>query len=145
MNIQIKTEVAGNYLEIMERFDRELFEALKPKGAQMEIVEFTGSKKGDRVHIRFVKPLKAEWISLITDHGHNEKEAYFVDEGKTLPFPLKYWKHRHVVQKVSDDRSLIIDDMTFKGTNFLFTLFLYPAIFLGFYPRKKIYKAYFGD
>jgi len=143
MRIQLKTEVAGNYLDVMKRFDRHLFEALKPKGAKMEIVEFTGSEKGDRVHIRFLKPLKAEWISVITDHGHNEKEAYFVDEGKTLPFPLKYWKHRHIVQKISEDRSLIIDDMTFKGRNFLFTLFLYPAIFVGFYPRKKIYKAYF--
>ena len=66
MNIQIKTEVKGHYQAIMDQFDRRLFEALKPKGADMEIVEFTGSKKGDRVHIRFNSPIKAEWISNIT-------------------------------------------------------------------------------
>ncbi len=48
MNITLKTEVRGNYLKIMEHFDRDLFEALKPPFGEMQIVEFTGSKKGDQ-------------------------------------------------------------------------------------------------
>ena len=144
MHIQLKTKVSGNYRDIMRRFDRDLFEALKPKGAKMEIVAFTGSEKGDKVHLRFLSPIKAEWISHITEHGANDEEAYFIDEGVTLPFPLSYWRHKHIVRKITDDTSWIIDDMTFKGKNFLLTLLLYPAIFLGFYPRKKIYRGYFG-
>jgi len=144
MNIQLKAKVEGNYKDIMRRFDRDLFEALKPAKANMEIVEFTGSKKGDKVHLRFHSPIKAEWISHITAHGENEQEAFFVDEGVMLPFPLSYWKHRHIVQKITDDTSFIIDDMTFKGVNVFFSLLLYPAIYIGFYPRKKVYRAYFS-
>ncbi|MCO6493790.1 MAG: cyclase [Phaeodactylibacter sp.] len=144
MTIKLKTKVKGNYKEVMVRFDRKLFEALAPRQGEMEIVEFTGSKKGDRVHIRFLKPLKAEWVSIITDDGINEQEAYFVDEGVQLPFPLAFWRHRHVVRKITQDTSCIVDDITFRGPNTLATLLLYPAIFLGFYPRKKIYRRYFG-
>lgn len=144
MNLQLSTTVRGNYKAVMARFDRDLFEALKPKQGEMEIVEFTGSKKGDRVHLRFLSPVKADWVSLITEDGADDQQAYFVDEGETLPFPLKYWRHRHIVEKITADTSRIIDDITFKGPNALMTLLLYPAIFLGFYPRKRIYRSYFG-
>lgn len=144
MNIKLDTTVKGNYKDIMARFDRDLFEALKPKGAKMEIVEFTGSKKGDKVHLRFLSPLRAEWISHITEDGQNEEEAWFVDEGVQLPFPLTYWRHRHIVRKLTNDTACIVDDITFRGPNRLMTLLLYPAIYLGFYPRKKLYRSYFG-
>lgn len=144
MKVQLKTTVKGNYKTILARFDRALFEALAPKQARMEIVEFTGSRKGDRVHIRFLSPLKAEWVSLITEDVETDSEAWFTDEGVKLPFPLTCWKHRHIVRKITEDTSCIIDDITFKGPGGLLTLLLYPFIFLGFYPRKKIYRAYFG-
>ena len=144
MNIKIQTQVKGNYKEIMARFDRALFEALAPRQPKMEIVEFTGSKKGDRVHIRFLQPLKVDWVSVITEDEISNAEAYFIDEGVQLPFPLTFWRHQHIVRKITDDTSCIIDDITFRGPNVLVTLLLYPAIYLGFYPRKKIYRRYFG-
>ena len=144
MTIQFKTLVKGNYKTVMQQFDRKLFEALKPAVGEMEIVEFTGSKKGDRVHIRFLSPVKAEWISLITEDGENEEEAWFVDEGKKLPFPLAYWRHQHIVKKATEDTCWIIDDIEFKGKNPLLTAILYPGIYAGFAPRKKIYQKYFG-
>lgn len=143
MHIRLTTQVDGHYQAVMERFDRQLFEALKPNMGEMEIVEFTGSKKGDRVHIRFTSPVQAEWVSVITEDGVDEKEAYFIDEGVQLPFPLAYWQHKHIVQKVTENTSLIIDDITFRGKNKLLTLALYPAIYLGFKPRSRIYQAYF--
>ncbi|MCB0585740.1 MAG: cyclase [Phaeodactylibacter sp.] len=144
MNIKIQTNVKGNYREILARFDRALFEALAPRQPKMEIVEFTGSKKGDRVHIRFLQPLKVDWVSVITEDEISNAEAYFIDEGVQLPFPLTFWRHQHIVRKITDDTSCIIDDITFRGPNVLVTLLLYPAIYLGFYPRKKIYRRYFG-
>jgi len=144
MNITIKTKVAGNYQTIIQRFDRQLFEALAPNMGKMEIVEFTGSKKGDRVHIRFIRPVKADWISEITEDEINETEAYFIDQGTQLPWPLAEWKHRHIVQKITENTSCIIDDIHYRGKNAFFTLLLYPALFFGFYPRKKKYRAYFG-
>lgn len=143
MNIQLKTKVDGNYKTVMKQFDRKLFEALKPKNAKMEIVEFTGSKKGDLVHLRFLSPIKAEWISKIIEDGEDEKQSYFIDQGVKLPFPLRFWRHKHIVEKIDENSSYIIDDMTFEGPNFLFSWMLYPAIYIGFYPRAKVYKEYF--
>lgn len=143
MNVILKTAVKGNYKKVMAAFDRDLFEALKPPTGEMEIVEFTGSCKGDTVHIRFIKPLKAEWISKITEDQITDDRAWFVDVGTTLPWPLASWTHRHVVEKIDEKNSLVIDDMTFTGRNFILSLILYPAILIGFYPRKKIYKKYF--
>lgn len=145
MKLVLKTKVKGNYKEVMDRFDLDLFEALKPVGAKMEIVEFTGSRKGDKVHIRFTSPIRTEWISKITDHGSNDQMAYFLDEGNKLPFPLKKWKHKHIVEHSTDLESIIVDDIYFSSGFFLFDILLYPAMFLGFYPRKKIYRKYFSE
>ena len=143
MKIRLTTEVDGHYTEVMSRFDKKLFEALKPKFGKMEVLEFTGSEKGDVVRLKFLSPIKADWVSDIIEHGSDDHLAYFIDVGTTLPFPLSYWRHKHIVQKVSGTRSLIIDDMTFKGSNFLFTLILYPALYIAFYPRKYVYQKYF--
>ncbi|MCB0706492.1 MAG: hypothetical protein KDC34_14345 [Saprospiraceae bacterium] len=143
MHIRLETEVDGNFREVIAAFDQRLFEALKPPLAKMEIVEFTGSQKGDRVHIRFLQPIKAEWISIITADEMHETEAWFTDEGTQLPWPLVFWKHQHLIQKVSEDRSLIVDNIQFRAKNAFLSFLLYPAIFMGFWPRKKIYRKYF--
>lgn len=144
MNLVIKTAVKGNYKDILNKFDLDLFKALAPPGPKMEIVEFTGSKKGDRVHIRFLSPVKTEWISDITADEVNDQEAFFIDEGTTLPFPLKYWKHKHLIRKIDEQHSEIIDDITYRASNSLLTLLMYPAMFLAFFPRKRIYRKYFS-
>lgn len=144
MRILLKTKVKGNYKKVMSLFDRDLFEALKPKAASMEIVEFTGSQKGDKVHIRFVKPIKADWISLITEDHIDDTQAYFIDKGDVLPFPLKDWMHKHIVQKHTEDESVIVDDISFSSGYKLLDLFIYPALYFGFYPRKAVYRKYFN-
>ena len=143
MNLVLKTPVVGNYKKVMAAFDRRLFEALKPPVGEMEVKEFTGSQKGDKVHIQFHSPIKAEWISDIVEDQVTDQRAWFVDVGVKLPWPLKTWTHRHIVEKVDDQNSVIVDDITFSGSNFILSLLLYPAMFLGFYPRKNIYKEYF--
>ncbi len=143
MNVTLKTPVKGNYKKVISCFDLNLFEALKPPKGEMEIIEFTGSQKGDKVHVRFIKPIKADWISDIVEDQITDDKAWFVDVGTVLPWPLASWTHRHIVEKIDENNSIVIDDMTFTGKNLLYTLLLYPMIFLGFYPRKKIYKQYF--
>ncbi len=145
MHLRITTPVAGNYLEIMARFDQSLFEALKPPFGKVELVRFDGSVTGDRVHIRLFLPLVApqDWISEITDHGQNEQEAWFLDEGKTLPFFLSYWKHRHVVLN-KGDHALIVDDITFLGNEWLPSWMLYPVLWMQFAARKSVYQRIFG-
>jgi len=139
------TLVAGNYKEVMARFDRDLFEALLPRQGKTEIVSFTGSRQGDQVHLRFLSPLRFDWISDITEDGVDEQEAWFVDEGVRLPPGLTFWQHRHIVRKVDEWNSEIIDDITYKSWNILFTLFAYPVLWLAFFPRKKVYRSYFGN
>ena len=69
MKIRLTTEVDGHYQEVMSRFDKKLFEALKPKFGKMEVLEFTGSEKGDVVRLKFLSPIKADWVSDIIEHG----------------------------------------------------------------------------
>lgn len=143
MNITLKTKVSGNFKEVMAAFDLKLFEALKPPVGEMEIVQFTGSRKGDKVHLRFKKPIKAEWISEIVEDQITDDRAWFTDVGTIIPWPLASWTHHHIVEKIDQNHSLVIDDMTFTGKNFFLTLLLYPAILVGFLPRKRIYMQYF--
>ncbi len=143
MKFTIKTPVKGNYKEVMSAFDLELFEFLKPKGAKMEVVKFTGSETGDEVHIRFSSPIKADWISQIIDHGEDENEAYFLDEGTLLPWPLKKWKHRHVVKKAREEMSIIEDQIEYQSSNIFLDLLIRPVMYMSFYARRKQYKNYF--
>lgn len=112
MNFKLKTPVKGNYKTVIAAFDRQLFEALKPSLGKMEILEFTGSKKGDKVHLRFISPVKADWISDIVEDGIDGHRAWFVDQGTTLPWPIKTWTHKHIVEKIDEQNALIIDDRT---------------------------------
>ncbi len=143
MNFVLKTLVNGYYTDVMKRFDLDLFEALKPIGAKMEVVQFTGSETGDIVELKFISPIKASWISDITDHGSDHTQAYFIDEGRVLPFPLKEWKHRHIVEKVDDHNSIIVDDITFSSGRKWLDFLIYLPLMLSFYPRKRIYRRYF--
>lgn len=145
MRIVIKTEVNGYYKDVMDRFDLALFNALKPAIGHMEIVQFTGSSRGDVVHIRFLSPIKADWISDITEDGIDEYRAYFVDVGRVLPPGLKRWKHIHEVKRISESKSAIIDDIKYEGLNPLLTILLYPFLWGTFYSRKAKYRKYFKN
>jgi ligand-binding SRPBCC domain-containing protein len=144
MKIVLRTKVDGHYQAVMAKFDIDLFKALEPKFGKMEIVEFTGSKKGDRVHIKFLSPIKADWVSNITEHGDDGNKAYFIDEGKVLPPGLKKWKHKHIVSRISESESEIIDDIYYEGWNPVVSILMYPILWLSFYPRKNIYRKYFS-
>lgn len=143
MKIRFETQVKGYYTTVMKRFDRDLFEALKPKQGDMEILEFTGSKTGDRVHLRFNSPFSMEWVSDIVEHGMDAERAYFIDEGVELPWPLGYWRHQHIVEKIDEEYSKIIDDIDYRAKPAFLTPILYPALYAAFYPRKKVYREYF--
>jgi len=143
MKIYLKTVVEGDYKTVAARFDLQLFEYLVPPFTKVKIETFTGSKKGDKVHVRFLFPLKANWKSDIVEDGANEQEVYFVDEGTVLPPGLKYWRHKHVVQKHSDDTAVIIDDIDFKGLNSVLTVLLYLPLWITFRMRKPLYKRFF--
>lgn len=146
MRLIIQTPVQGDYREVLARFDQALFEQLTPPGAKVELLRFDGSETGDLVHIRLFLPLMKpqDWVSEIVDHGTNEQQAWFVDEGRTLPWFLSQWQHRHVVRQ-ADGHCVIVDDITFRGPVWLPDAALYPVLWLQFAARRPVYRRVFGE
>lgn len=139
MNIKLQSKVKGELSTILARFDQDLFSYLLPPGAQL--IEFGGSKKGDVVHLKL--PMAGEWVSEITENGIEEDRCYFIDEGRKLPFPLKKWKHKHILHRVGNNNTIIEDDIFFSTGYILTDILFYPFIFLSFLPRVWQYKRYF--
>jgi ligand-binding SRPBCC domain-containing protein len=145
MKLKLETPVASSYKKVFERFDISLFEALKPPFINLTIDRFDGCSKGDEVHLQVgVGPLKQTWVSHITDSGETEDSLYFVDEGHVLPPPLKYWRHQHIIKKIDDLSSVIIDDIEYSSGNQLLDRALYPVLYVQFALRGPIYKDTFG-
>jgi len=138
MNITLRSKVQGELTEIYKQFDERLFEYLLPPGAKL--IAFGGSRQGDIVHLKL--PLAGEWISEITEDGATEDMCYFIDEGRTLPFPLKKWRHKHVLQRVGLN-TIIEDNINFSTGSTMTNLLFYPILYLSFLPRVWQYKRYF--
>ena len=138
VNITLKSAVNSEPKKVFNGFDSKLFTYLLPPGA--ELIQFGGAVKGDVVHLKL--PLAGEWISLITENGQTEDGYYFVDEGEKLPFPLKEWRHKHIVE-AHNGGTRIVDDMTFSTGNYILDLMLFPILYVSFFPRTWQYKKYF--
>jgi len=145
MHLQLKTKVNQNYLKVKEGFNEQLFMSLNPPFPPVELKEFGGCEKGDIVHLRLnFLFFKQDWISEITYDRTNMEVFEFIDEGSKLPFFLKYWKHHHLVNKLSDKESEVVDDITFKSPFLIMDYLLYPVLWLQFAYRKPIYKKLFN-
>ena len=144
MRIVIKTKVAQNYRKVFQGFDIKLFMKLKPPFIGLKVKRFDGCSMGDVIQVQIsMLVFKQNWTSVITEQVQNDKEIYFIDEGSVLPKPLKYWKHKHIIEK-SVDSSIIIDDITYKSGSIFVDFLLFPAFFIQFFYRKPVYKSYFG-
>lgn len=139
MNITLRSKVNGEVSSIFERFDERLFKFLLPPGAQL--IEFGGSQKGDIVHLKL--PLAGEWVSEIIENGASEDTCYFIDEGRKLPFPLKEWRHKHILLRAGNS-TIIEDNMSFSIGNKITDLLFYPVLYFSFLPRVWQYKRYFN-
>ncbi|TAE59212.1 MAG: hypothetical protein EAZ89_02710, partial [Bacteroidetes bacterium] len=79
----------------------------------------------------------------IIEDGSSDQEAWFVDQGRVLPFFLREWRHVHRVVK-TETGSEIVDDILFKSPRWLPGFLLYPVLYLQFAGRKPVYQAVFG-
>ncbi|MTI38113.1 hypothetical protein E1140_01285 [Fulvivirga lutimaris] len=140
MKIILKSKVKADLQFVINHFDEDLFKYLLPPAAHL--IEFGGSKTGDTVHLHL--PLAGEWISEITEHGSKSNLYYFIDEGKVLPFPLKKWRHKHIL-KGQGEHTIIEDHMSFSTGLIAFDLMFYPVLVLSFLPRLWQYKNYFKN
>lgn len=140
MRIRISTLVDENYKKVFSMFNREFFIKLAPPLFKFELKNFDGCITNDLVHIELDFVLfKQDWISLISDHGADSDELYFIDEGIKLPFFLKYWKHKHRIQNYNG-KTRIVDDIIYTTPNKLLDILIYPSLYFMFYYRKHIYQ-----
>ena len=145
MNILIKTPLERNYLKVLEKFDVELFKALKPPLLDLEVKRFDGCKKGDEVHLEIgLGPLKMNWVSHITEDFIRENECGFIDVGHVLPPPLKSWHHVHRIVSLGDEKCEIQDDITYSSGSALVDKALYPVMYGQFAMRSPVYKRILG-
>lgn len=145
-SLLLQTEVDGHFKDVFSKFDQTLFKALEPPLIGLKICRYDGNQIGDEIHLELeLVGLKQQWVSLITDFSNNEFECFFIDEGKQLPPPLSYWRHKHSVKKISESKSMIIDDIKYKchGGQLVETA-LYPVMFAQFMARKPIYRKFFA-
>lgn len=143
MNIKISTKVNASLTKVKSGFTQDLFLSLNPPFPPVKLLQFDGCKKGDKValELNFIL-FKQQWVSDITEDAEDDQKWYFVDQGVKLPFFLKKWEHRHLVER-RGDKSEITDDITFS-TGYIFTDFLfYPALLGQFLYRKPIYRKIF--
>ncbi len=144
MLLHLKTTVAQNYLKVFEAFNEQLFKKLAPPFPKFKLLRFDGSKPGDMVEIELDAIIKSfRWTSLITESKITDTEAYFIDEGKELPPPLRKWHHKHLITK-HDEGAIIHDIITYSSGNKLLDVLLYPLMVLQFGMRKPIYQELFG-
>lgn len=137
-----KTKVQGNFLDVENAFDRPLFEFLLPIFPKVELKRFDGCSVGDKVEL-FFPGFGFQWHTQITVRSGNEEECWFIDEGSILPTPLKKWKHTHRFIKISETETIIQDEYNFSCSNKVFEILMIPIIYLGFLPRKRLYKKFF--
>ncbi len=147
MHIVLKTKVDQSLPAVWAGFNRTLFERLSPPFPPVKVVRFDGCLRGDIVHLQLnFLFFRQDWISRIIDQQTSREEIYFVDKGIKLPFFLTYWQHHHGLQRLADgsaERTIVIDDITFK-TPFLLTDYLiYPILWVQFAYRKPIYRRMF--
>ena len=144
MTIKISTKVNSDLKTVIRGFDQKLFLSLNPPFPPVKLLRFDGCKKGDQVTLELNFLLfKQTWISKIVDDRLEENQWYFVDEGKKLPFFLKTWTHKHLVNRI-DEQALIIDQIQYSTGTILSDLLMYPVLLLQFLYRKPVYKRVFS-
>lgn len=145
MELILHTDVAGNYRQILDQFTEPLFLALAPAFPKFKLLKFDGSMPGDNVEVELsAAGFSVKWTSKITEREISGTEAWFTDEGQKLPWPLKKWKHRHLVTRLSENKSRITDHIYFSTGSGLADKLLYPVLRAQFAARKTIYRRWFG-
>ena len=149
MKFTIRTQVKGPYRSVFDRFNSGLLTALTPPGMKMKVLRYDEPHEpGSMVELEatmygFIKQL---WKNEITEVEHAEGKSWFVDEGRKLPWPVKKWRHKHIVQAAKDEHgepcAEIVDDIYYDAG--WITFLVHPVIWAQFAYRKPVYKRIFG-
>lgn len=145
MHLLLRTHVNQPVQQVAAGFNEKLFRALAPPFPRLKLLRFDGSKKGDVVAMELnFGFMKQQWVSEIVANGQSENEWFFIDEGRELPKPLRYWQHRHRLLTAPEGGCIIVDDITYRTGSRLLDTALYPALLAQFAYRKPVYRKFFG-
>ena len=145
MHVTLRTAVAQPPARVMAGFTRALFVALAPPFPRLRVLRFDGCNTGDQVEIELdTLVTRLRWTSLIVDNGQlPDGTHFFVDEGRILPPPLRFWRHRHLIEPGPHGGSVIVDALEYRTASPLLDALLYPAMWAQFAWRKPIYRRWF--
>ncbi len=143
--LRFSCEVNSKLKDVVKAFDLPLFKKLAPPLVKMNILQFDGCLKGDEVKFSMNSfGIQQYWYGLILDDFISENEAYFIDVGKKLPWPLTAWHHKHGFKVTERATTEIIDELEFECNSKLMELVLVPLMIGYFSYRKIIYKKEFN-
>jgi len=143
MKITVGTTIESSIEKVKQNFNKELFLALTPPWIKMELLRYDGNQVGDEIHLELQFPFKKfSWVSLIVDYQENPLEISFIDVGKVLPPFLKSWHHLHIIRRLNEKQTLLIDDVTFEAIRPELNPLLWPGIYTMLAYRKLIYPKY---
>jgi ligand-binding SRPBCC domain-containing protein len=145
MKLRILTSVTQEFSIVVENFNQQLFQKLNPSFPIVTILRYDGNSKGDEIHLKLNFLLfDKTWVSVITENMSSDKEFYFIDEGRQLPFFLKTWRHVHRIIE-NKDKTIIEDDINFESRWKWMEPLAYPLFYMQFRIRKPIYRRYFNE
>ena len=146
MHINVRTPVYQSPAKVIAGFTQALFVALAPPFPRLRVRRFDGCRTGDEVHIELDTLVKClPWTSLIVANGELPGGThFFIDEGQVLPTPLRYWRHRHLIEPGANGGSVIVDALEYRTASRLLDALLYPAMWAQFAWRQPIYRRWFG-
>jgi len=126
---------------VKDEFNNLLFLKHLTKPLPVKIIEWDGTEDRAKAHLAF---WFFGWRDFIVQHKNNvetKSEFSFIDEGKSLPFFLKKWRHKHGAYKTKDYIT-IKDEVFFTTKNTILDLTLFPVLVLPIIIRKVLYKTY---
>jgi len=144
MQFKIITPVQQSVADVYKQFDKSLLMKLTPPGMKVALKRYDEpTVPGSMVIIetKMLGIIKQQWENEITEVQESEDSSYFVDEGRKLPFPLKTWRHKHLIRK-GNGCTEIVDDVSYSAG--WLTWLIHPIVWLQFAWRKPQYRKFFG-
>ncbi len=143
-SLKLTSNIEANFETVVENFSEDLLTYLNPPFPKAVIEKYEGNTEGAEVAIKLDFLLFTQrWISEITKVEKGSDYFQFIDEGRKLPFFLSRWQHIHRIEKAGDNKTRVIDHVSFSWYHPVLTFLILPAIYFQFAYRKPRYNAYF--
>jgi ligand-binding SRPBCC domain-containing protein len=148
INIIVSHKVNAPFNKVWATFSdpvkaSKLFGALSPPFPKAKLESFGGTQVGAVVKLELQFGLFSQpWESVVTEQKVNIHEAWFVDEGRTMPLGLVYFRHKHLIRSISPTETVIVEDITLSASTLLMTWVNQIGFWSQMRARGPVYKKY---